>query len=41
VTQAYLTLSEVLGHVDLLVADGHVVQQRDGDLVRFTAASRH
>ena len=22
VTQAYLTLSEVLGHVDLLVADG-------------------
>ncbi|MGH2942453.1 MAG: MBL fold metallo-hydrolase, partial [Solirubrobacteraceae bacterium] len=34
VTQAYLTLSEVLGHVDLLVADGRVVEQRDGDLVR-------
>ncbi len=38
VTQAYLTLSEVLGHIDLLVADGHVVEQRDGDLVRFAAA---
>jgi glyoxylase-like metal-dependent hydrolase (beta-lactamase superfamily II) len=38
VTQAYLTLSEVLGHVDLLVTAGHVVQQRDGDLVRFVAA---
>ena len=24
VTQAYLTLSEVLGHLDLLAADGHV-----------------
>jgi len=38
VTQAYLTLSEVLGHVDLLIADGHVVEQRDGDLVRFAIA---
>jgi len=38
VTQAYLTLSEVLGHVDLLVAAGRVVEQRDGDLVRFAAA---
>ena len=38
VTQAYLTLSEVLGHVDLLVADGQVTEQRDGDLVRFAAA---
>jgi len=28
----------VLGHVDLLVAAGHVVEQRDGDLVRFAAA---
>ena len=25
VTQAYLTLSEVLGHVDLLLDDGRVV----------------
>ena len=38
VTQAYLTLSEVLGHVDLLVTDGQVVQQRDGGVVRFAAA---
>ncbi|HWC26622.1 MAG TPA: MBL fold metallo-hydrolase [Solirubrobacteraceae bacterium] len=38
VTQAYLTLSEVLGHVDLLVAAGQVVEQRDGDLVRFAVA---
>ncbi len=38
VTQAYLTLSEVLGHADLLVADGRVVEQRDGEVVRFAAA---
>lgn len=38
VTQAYLTISEVLGHVDLLVADGAVTESRDGDLVRFAAA---
>ncbi|MDX6677623.1 MAG: hypothetical protein QOE31_1675 [Solirubrobacteraceae bacterium] len=38
VTQAYLTLSEVLGHADLLVADGRVVEQRDGGVVRFAAA---
>ena len=38
VTQAYLTLSEVLGHVDLLVAEGRAAEQRDGDLVRFAAA---
>ena len=38
VTQAYLTLSEVLGHVDLLLNDGRVHQQeRDGVLV-FEAA---
>jgi hypothetical protein len=30
VTQAYLTLSEVLGHVDLLLADGRV-RERVGD----------
>jgi glyoxylase-like metal-dependent hydrolase (beta-lactamase superfamily II) len=31
VTQAYLTLSEVLGHVDLLVDEGRVVErERDG-----------
>jgi len=38
VTQAYLTLSEVLGHVDLLVRDGQVVEQRDGGVARFAAA---
>jgi glyoxylase-like metal-dependent hydrolase (beta-lactamase superfamily II) len=38
VTQAYLTLSEVLGHVDLLVGDGQVVERRDGGVVRFAAA---
>ena len=31
VTQAYLTLSEVLGHADLLVADGAVVEERGDD----------
>jgi len=29
VTQAYLTLSEVLGHVDLLLGDGSVVERED------------
>jgi glyoxylase-like metal-dependent hydrolase (beta-lactamase superfamily II) len=37
VTQAFLTLSEVLGHVDLLLMDGRVREQRDGDAVRFAA----
>jgi glyoxylase-like metal-dependent hydrolase (beta-lactamase superfamily II) len=39
VTQAFLTLSEVLGHVDLLLADGRVREhQRDGVSV-FEAAA--
>ncbi|MDX6699297.1 MAG: hypothetical protein QOE65_2694 [Solirubrobacteraceae bacterium] len=38
VTQAYLTLSEVLGHVDLLSNDGRVREREDGDVVRFEAA---
>ena len=37
VTQAYLTLSEVLGHADLLVADGRVVEQREDGVTRFAA----
>ncbi|MBA2348932.1 MAG: MBL fold metallo-hydrolase [Solirubrobacterales bacterium] len=38
VTQAYLTLSEVLGHVDLLLERGAVVEERDADGVsRFLA----
>jgi glyoxylase-like metal-dependent hydrolase (beta-lactamase superfamily II) len=30
VTQAFLTLSEVLGHTDLLMRDGRVVEEEDG-----------
>ena len=38
VTQAYLTLSEVLGHVDLLLRDGAVVERDEDGVVRFQAA---
>ncbi len=39
VTQAFLTLSEVLGHIDLLLADDRVSERvRDG-VVRFGATS--
>jgi len=37
VTQAYLTLSEVLGHVDLLLAEGRVLEQEKDGVVRFQA----
>jgi len=37
VTQAYLTLSEVLGHVDLLLRDGVVVEEELDGVVRFRA----
>jgi len=37
VTQAYLTLSEVLGHVDLLLRDGLVVEEERDGVVRFRA----
>ena len=37
VTQAFLTLSEVLGHVDLLLAEGLVIEQEDDGVVRFAA----
>jgi glyoxylase-like metal-dependent hydrolase (beta-lactamase superfamily II) len=37
VTQAYLTLSEVIGHTDLLVNDGRVREVEDGGVVRFEA----
>ena len=37
VTQAYLTLSEVLGHVDLLLRDGAVVEEELDGVVRFHA----
>ncbi len=35
VAQAFLTLSEVLGHLGLLIADGRVAEDRSGDVVRF------
>lgn len=38
VTQAFLTLSEVLGHVDLLLRDGRAVEEDDGEVVRYRAA---
>ena len=38
VTQAYLTLSEVLGHVDLLLRDGAVIETELDGVVRFQAA---
>jgi glyoxylase-like metal-dependent hydrolase (beta-lactamase superfamily II) len=39
VTQAYLTLSEVLGHVDLLLERGELVEvEDDGGVVRFAPA---
>ena len=37
VTQAFLTLSEVLGHMDLLAADGRAREVADGELIRFEA----
>jgi glyoxylase-like metal-dependent hydrolase (beta-lactamase superfamily II) len=37
VTEAYLTLSEVLGHIDLLLQRGEVVPVEDGDVVRYVA----
>ena len=38
VTQAYLTLSEVLGHLDMLLADGRACERESGGVVRFEAA---
>jgi glyoxylase-like metal-dependent hydrolase (beta-lactamase superfamily II) len=39
VTQAYLTLSEVLGHVDILVRDGLAQELSSGNVVRFGATA--
>jgi glyoxylase-like metal-dependent hydrolase (beta-lactamase superfamily II) len=39
VTQAFLTLSEVIGHVDLLVNAGYVGQVEDQEVVRYEATS--
>ena len=38
VTQAYLTLSEVLGHLDLLLERGEIVEDERDGVVHFTAA---
>jgi len=38
VTQAYLTLSEVLGHVDLLLARGEVLEAEQDGVVSFAPA---
>jgi len=37
VTQAFLTLSEVIGHVDLLMNEGVVREVADGEVVRYEA----
>ena len=37
VTQAFLTLSEVIGHVDLLVNAGHVREVVEGDVIHYEA----
>jgi glyoxylase-like metal-dependent hydrolase (beta-lactamase superfamily II) len=37
VTQAYLTISEIVGHLDLLIADGSVREDADGPVTRFAA----
>jgi glyoxylase-like metal-dependent hydrolase (beta-lactamase superfamily II) len=39
VTQAYLTLSEVLGHVDLLLEGGEVTEVQENGVVRFEAVN--
>jgi glyoxylase-like metal-dependent hydrolase (beta-lactamase superfamily II) len=40
VTQAFLTLSEVIGHTDILVNDGRVREVEHDGVVRFEAASK-
>jgi glyoxylase-like metal-dependent hydrolase (beta-lactamase superfamily II) len=39
VTQAFLTLSEVIGHTDLLVNEGRVWEVEDGTVVRYEATA--
>ena len=38
VTQAFLTISEVLGHLDLLIADGRATEDDSGPVTLFSAA---
>ena len=37
VTQAFLTISEVLGHLDLLIADGRAAEDDSGPVTLFSA----
>jgi glyoxylase-like metal-dependent hydrolase (beta-lactamase superfamily II) len=37
VTQAFLTLSEVIGHADLLVNEGRIREASDGEVIRYEA----
>jgi glyoxylase-like metal-dependent hydrolase (beta-lactamase superfamily II) len=37
VTQAFLTLSEVIGHADILVNEGRVREEDDGEVIRYEA----
>jgi len=37
VTQAFLTLSEVIGHADLLLNEGRVRENDDGEVIRYEA----
>jgi glyoxylase-like metal-dependent hydrolase (beta-lactamase superfamily II) len=37
VTQAFLTLSEVIGHADLLLKEGRLREVVDGDVIRYQA----
>jgi glyoxylase-like metal-dependent hydrolase (beta-lactamase superfamily II) len=39
VTQAFLTLSEVIGHMDLLEDEGRVRETDDGTVIRFEAVA--
>ena len=39
VTQAYLTLSEVVGHMDLLAEEERIHERDDGAVIRFEAVS--
>jgi glyoxylase-like metal-dependent hydrolase (beta-lactamase superfamily II) len=38
VTQAFLTLSEVLGHIDLLIERGEIRESETGGVIRYEAA---
>ncbi len=37
VTQAYLTISEVLGHIDMLLESGRAVEREHDGIARFEA----